>query len=263
MKRRPRILCDFAKLALMKYLRIRRKGSVNLVGYNIRFGDIDLLYQLFIEVFVQRSYYFDCSYDVPVIVDAGANIGIATLFFKYQYPNSIVICFEPDRINFGYLKSNVESNGLDNIELNNTALHDYDGSVSFYVRNDIEGGDIGASVVQQHRYLFHDERAISRITVPCERLSRHLENKARIDLLKIDVEGNESRVSEEISGSFSKIKNMIMEYHYIPSENPLSNILSILDRNDHIYSIDAPRSSKLFWGATLLIKSKKVSQVAW
>jgi FkbM family methyltransferase len=43
----------------------------------------------------------------PVIIDAGANIGLATLWFKAQYPKATVISIEPDTENFAVLKENV------------------------------------------------------------------------------------------------------------------------------------------------------------
>ena len=227
------------------------------INNNVYFGDFNLLYKLYKVIFLTYSYYFDCSSDMPVIIDAGANIGIATLFFKNQYPNSKVICFEPDKINFGYLKKNVEINGLENIQLNNVALHDHEGLLSFYVQNNIKGGDVGASTFEEYRHYYHNKTNISKVIVPCEKLSRYLEWEEEIDLLKIDIEGSESRVIQEISGSFYKIKNMIKEYHYIPSKNPLSSILSILEKNNHHYTISSWPSKKLNT-YTLMIQSKRL-----
>jgi FkbM family methyltransferase len=42
----------------------------------------------------------------PVIVDAGANIGAASLWFKQRFPNSAVVSIEPEPGNFAVLKKN-------------------------------------------------------------------------------------------------------------------------------------------------------------
>ncbi|WP_339037602.1 FkbM family methyltransferase [Bradyrhizobium symbiodeficiens] len=42
----------------------------------------------------------------PVIVDAGANIGAASLWFKANYPRSAVVAVEPEPGNFGVLSKN-------------------------------------------------------------------------------------------------------------------------------------------------------------
>ncbi|EHR01403.1 FkbM family methyltransferase [Bradyrhizobium sp. WSM471] len=44
----------------------------------------------------------------PVVVDAGANIGAASLWFKKQFPASIVVAVEPDPENFRILTKNAE-----------------------------------------------------------------------------------------------------------------------------------------------------------
>ncbi|WP_024343119.1 FkbM family methyltransferase [Bradyrhizobium japonicum] len=46
------------------------------------------------------------SGEVPVIVDAGANIGAASLWFKANYPRSAVVAVEPEPGNFGVLSRN-------------------------------------------------------------------------------------------------------------------------------------------------------------
>jgi len=46
---------------------------------------------------------------VPVIIDAGANIGTATLWFRSQYPEAAIIAIEPEHDNFYILKNNLLS----------------------------------------------------------------------------------------------------------------------------------------------------------
>jgi FkbM family methyltransferase len=45
--------------------------------------------------------------DVPVILDAGANIGLAAIWFARAFPRSVVISIEPERRNFALLTRNV------------------------------------------------------------------------------------------------------------------------------------------------------------
>lgn len=56
----------------------------------------------------------------PLIIDAGANIGASTIFFKKFYKNPFVFAIEPEIGNFELLKLN--TNFFDNIELFNGAL---------------------------------------------------------------------------------------------------------------------------------------------
>jgi FkbM family methyltransferase len=44
---------------------------------------------------------------IPIIVDAGANIGIATLWFKQKFPAACVVAIEPEPGNLALLRRNV------------------------------------------------------------------------------------------------------------------------------------------------------------
>lgn len=44
---------------------------------------------------------------MPVIVDAGANIGSATLWFKHQYPDAAIVAIEPDPGSYALLARNI------------------------------------------------------------------------------------------------------------------------------------------------------------
>jgi FkbM family methyltransferase len=47
----------------------------------------------------------------PLIIDAGANIGLSTLFFSRIYPKARIICVEPERNNLELLAANTASLG--------------------------------------------------------------------------------------------------------------------------------------------------------
>ena len=46
--------------------------------------------------------------EVPVIVDAGANIGAASLWFKLAWPEATVVAVEPEQGNAAVLRKNLE-----------------------------------------------------------------------------------------------------------------------------------------------------------
>lgn len=61
-----------------------------------------------------------------IIIDAGANIGMTTLFFKYNFPCSKIICVEPEKDNFQQLVENISANHLEaSTILLNKALLEY------------------------------------------------------------------------------------------------------------------------------------------
>jgi len=241
----------------MKCFRKRTIRAVRLGGYIVHFGDLTQLTQIFKEVFVDRDYYCVLP-DRPIIIDAGANIGISTLFFKSQYPHAKIIAFEPDPKTFELLKRNVEENALKGVELHNVALGSNEEPVAFYVRSDTPEGDIGASVIKQHVEYFHKCNT-TKITVPCQMLSKFIHGP--VDLLKLDVEGSEGKIIEDLKENLRQIKNLIMEYHYNITypDNPLFPIIAALEECQHHYRIAGGYGGyQLSKEETYLIRSEKL-----
>jgi FkbM family methyltransferase len=97
-------------------VRIPNVGNVRL-----RIGESDV--EVVRQIFRQKEYFIHNDqlrarivgrYDeilklgkVPTIVDAGANIGIATLWFRHTYPAAHVLAIEPEAANFKMLQENV------------------------------------------------------------------------------------------------------------------------------------------------------------
>jgi FkbM family methyltransferase len=122
-----------------------------------------------------------------VAVDCGAHIGEYTLIFaKLVGDDGQVHAFEPHPETFQYLKRNVERNGLQRVTFNHSAVGDENGAALFLLFPD----PIAAHVVSS------DEQEYPTVKVPItsldEYVSRH--RLARVDAIKIDVEGSELAV---------------------------------------------------------------------
>ncbi|RPI02078.1 MAG: FkbM family methyltransferase, partial [Zetaproteobacteria bacterium] len=81
--------------------------GLRVAGFNTR-----ILKFFFREIFIHGDYSFAAARENPLILDCGANIGMATLYFTWRYPRAEVHAFEPDPDTFALLKRNVEANGL-------------------------------------------------------------------------------------------------------------------------------------------------------
>jgi FkbM family methyltransferase len=113
----------------------------------------------------------------PVIIDAGANIGLATLWFKSQFPEATVISIEPDAENFAVLKENVTAS--DTVLLVDAAVGSLPGSVSL-----IRGGMGWAVQTQRTR-----GNGVNIITI--DDAIALVPNGVPL-IVKIDIEGFES-----------------------------------------------------------------------
>lgn len=67
------------------------------------------------EIFVDEVYKFEEK--VECIYDFGANIGLATLYFKILNPYSKVISIEPLTKNISIFKQNIDKNNLQNVQI--------------------------------------------------------------------------------------------------------------------------------------------------
>jgi FkbM family methyltransferase len=63
----------------------------------------------FREIFFKKEYELDIPTHIQptIIVDAGANIGLTSVYFANRYPTAKIICIEPDTENFKCVVKNV------------------------------------------------------------------------------------------------------------------------------------------------------------
>lgn len=183
----------------------------DIFGFKVRaFNYWSIRFQ-FHEVFFRNEYLFRTEAPQPIILDCGANIGFATLYFKWLHPESTIYTFEPDPRTFELLKENVESNDLENVHLFNAAVSDHDGTIDFY--NDVETpGSLLMSTKQERMPK-------QKVTVDSKALSALIteENLDHIDMLKIDVEGAEKEVMQDLTKNkqqLDRIDKIVMEYHH-------------------------------------------------
>ena len=83
------------------------------MGFGIAAFDRPTLNHLYREIFARQQYYFRAETESPLILDCGANLGMASLYFKWLYPKARVRAFEPDPSTFELLKQNLARNGVD------------------------------------------------------------------------------------------------------------------------------------------------------
>ena len=237
-KDKVRILFTLGKLftvyiILVKCLRLRLRRT-HVMGRTVEAYDYVTLYFLFNEIFFRGEYAFPASVASPVIFDCGANLGMATIFFTYFYPNATIYAFEPDPDSFAMLRKNIEHNHLhSSVKLFNVALTDRQGVIDFYSDPARRGSLLSTTL--------NDEASGTPLPVTGEPLSMHIQQK--IDFLKIDIEGAENAVLNELSekASLGYISQMVIEYHHHIASKPseLSPFLALLEANGYEYQIDA------------------------
>lgn len=59
------------------------------------------------QIFIFHEYDFPIATAPTTIIDAGANIGLAAVYFASRFPNARIICLEPESNNFKLLQQNI------------------------------------------------------------------------------------------------------------------------------------------------------------
>lgn len=220
-RQRGPILFTYLRLSTLARWR-QGPGSVRMLGFTVHYPDYRTLLFLYEEIFLGQHYAAALP-EKPTIIDAGANIGLSTLFFKLHYPDAQIACFEPHPETFALLKKNIEVNSLNEVTLHQEALSAEAGTV------DLFGDGIGASVDDQL------ENNKSR-AVEAQCLSVYLDSS--VDLLKIDIEGAEGPVLQEVGPKLRMVKRLIIEFHGFPNTWPLSSILALFEKQNYSYFIN-------------------------
>ncbi len=158
---------------------------------------------------------------VPLIIDCGANIGCAALYFASVFPKSLIISIEPEKSNFSMMQKNCA--GLGNVQLLNKAVGSADGFVRIddidsdndaFRTSRSENGEGGIEVVTINSIL-----SGFRNTVPF--------------IVKIDIEGFEDDLFSANTGWVKKFPLLIIETHdwMLPKQANSQNFLKAISRH--------------------------------
>ncbi len=182
-------------------------------------GEVNALW----EVFIAQQYGDFLPRQAALIIDAGANVGTTTAWFRIRYPEARVIAIEPDPYAFERLQRNV---GLDPmVKTLHAALSSSDGTAEFVPGGWTWIGRLADAPVRigeapsRHRGETIDVKSLSLPT-----LCRHVAQNASVDILKLDVEGSEWRI---LTGALDGISAIALELHEpTPDGRPADQVLS-------------------------------------
>lgn len=214
-------------------------------GIKFSFDNQKEFQSIYEDIFKNKDYKFEADSNSPFILDCGSHIGMSILYFKKLYPKAKIIGFEPNPETLKILRVNMKQNNLKDVKLVNAALADKKGKVIFYKAKKIK--DIWkkdawrwdeAALVKP---MFYKPKKFEIIRVPATRLSSYMNKK--VDLIKLDIEGMETRIIKEIETKLDRVGEIIMEFHgsKLNKSNNIENILSILDKHSFRYRIRQER----------------------
>ena len=185
-------------------------GSTYTIQLRAQTSDV----AVFGQIFVGREYdHPDLPKSVYTIVDLGANIGLATVFFAMKYPQAEILSVEPDPANFSQLLKNTTALG-DRVKAREVAVWNKDGYVSL-INEDSEGREVDAWAIQVSEQEGRQANA-GAAQVPCRSVLSLISDVKfdHIDILKVDIEGGELDLfSSDASKWLSRTSMVIIETH--------------------------------------------------
>ncbi len=141
--------------------------------------------ETFEEIFLTNLYNTHLPIQPKTIVDAGANVGFASLFFKLRYPSAEIVAIEIEKGNIESIVKNTA--GFSNFELLQNALFN---KKTFFKIEDPYNATNSFQIREVTKIENHDIESITLDEIITYK------NWETIDILKIDIEGAEKQLFE-------------------------------------------------------------------
>jgi len=178
-----------------------------LVG---RYASSDL--SVFKQIFIQEEHswarMFTRKFNDGLIVDCGANVGFASVFFLRLFPKAHLIAIEPDLDNAEILAENLSAHRPENhVQILRTGLWSEIKKLQCGNYGYRDGLDWGRQVS-----LASDDDSTATISTTIPEVLA-LAQRSRINILKIDIEGAEAVVFQSCADWIEKVDAIAIELH--------------------------------------------------
>ncbi len=167
----------------------------------LRAGTSDVL--VFIQIFIDGELGFDIASLPQSIVDAGANIGLASVYFAHRFPHAQIVALEIDQANFDLLIKNTAA--YPNIKCVKNAL--WSGAAQLDILNPTD---------EPWAYRVGEVKGDRKTSIKALGVAELVQqfDGQRIDLLKIDIEGAEKEVFQKgAAGWIGHVGMIAVELH--------------------------------------------------
>jgi FkbM family methyltransferase len=191
------------------------------------------------EPFEEESFYSALELRGGVVIEAGAHLGVFTMYFAGQVGGGKVLAFEPNPQVFTFLVKNIRRNGLRNVVAVNAGLSDKPGYVRFVSwRYNTAKGTFKSDKqeMMKKRGIMFLEKDAPVTTIDQVVSDYHLE---RVDLVKIDTEGYEPLVIEGMEETLLRHRPLIyFEIHGLDGSQKEADL-------KRIYAFLSPRGYRI------------------
>ena len=206
---------NWVKIKYLKHLPANKIHRHTLAGRITYFrGGPEYLHGLK-EIFIEEIYK-QALPENSFVLDCGAHIGLSVVYIKNICPTANIIAFEPDAENYSLLQRNIQSHGLERIEarqeavwINNTTLQfSQDGNMGSKIQKGPKNGTVSVNATRLRDFL-----------------------TTKVNFLKLDIEGAEYVVLQDIQDKLHLVNSMFIEYHGTYLQNrELVGIFNLIEK---------------------------------
>ena len=212
-------LFNFMDYAAQRWIQKKDIIKFNVKGLkhpvHLRNGTTDIV--VFTDVFIDKEHEKTIQGDIANIVDCGANIGLASLYFLNKYPGAHLVAIEPESSNYEILRKNIEP--YSNTKLLKRGV--WKRSCYLNIVDNLDGNH--AFSVEESE----SETELLAISIPD--LIEMFDSRY-IDLIKIDIEGAEEVVFDKKEDWFKRLDNIFLEIHESKKPGITNRIVSLLSQ---------------------------------
>jgi FkbM family methyltransferase len=155
------------------------------------------------------------GYSPSLVLDIGANIGAAAVYFALNYPTARLRCYEPARENVTFLERNLAI--FPQAETHACGLAAEAGTARLYHGN---------AQAMQHSLFRSSETTEEYETIELRAAGAELANLPAGTLLKLDTEGAEVPILSAIAGQLRHVDMIYLEYHSEEDRRAIEAILA-------------------------------------
>lgn len=160
---------------------------------------------IFEQVFIYEEYRIPIPSHIKpqLIIDGGAHVGYASIYFANQFPEAKIFAIEPSQANRKVLKENVSC--YPQVTIIPAAIWNEKISLESTRSNTKGGAGFRVSEAKSTTSELIDSITIEDIL--------QLANTAKINILKLDVEGSEKEIFSNSDNWINKVDMIIIELH--------------------------------------------------
>jgi FkbM family methyltransferase len=210
---------DFiAKLLIINSLFFRYK-IIRIVIYYL-FSNINIIENLNRIKFILNKKKIKLA-ENSLIIDIGANVGITSIFFYDNYKSNI-FAYEPNPVCYKFFKENIR---IKKIKIYKQAVSNVNKYSKLYLADYQSGNNLlysGSSSLDKNK---NNIDKLQFLKVKTKSISNIINNFKRIDLIKINIEGEEYKILPYLLKNISKIGLIFCELHKNKNKKTLIKFL--------------------------------------